>query len=56
MGARREVDDGGDDGDDDSMGDAGTDRDGDSVNDLSGIGRRGFFSKNGFIDESHLMN
>jgi hypothetical protein len=32
------------------------DRDEDSVNDLSEIDRRDFFSKEDFIDESHLMN
>jgi hypothetical protein len=38
--ARREVDDDGDDDDDGGMRDAGTDRGGDSVNGLSGVGRR----------------
>jgi hypothetical protein len=32
------------------------DRDEDSVNDLSEVDRRDFFSKKDFIDESHLMN
>jgi hypothetical protein len=44
------------DDDDDSMRNAKIDRDDDSVNDLSEIDRRGFFRKNGFIDDSYLLN
>ncbi len=54
--ARREIDGDGGGDDDDSMSDAKIDRDDDSVNDLSEIDRRDFFSKKGFIDESHLLN
>jgi hypothetical protein len=53
---RREVDDDESDDDDDSMKNAKIDRDDDSMNDLSEIDRRDFFSKKDFIDESHLLN
>ncbi len=48
--ARREID------DEDSMKNAKIDRNDDSMNNLSGIDRRDFFSRKNFIDESHLMN
>jgi hypothetical protein len=54
--ARREIDDDESGDDDDSSKNAKIDRDDDSMNDLSEIDRRDFFSKKGFIDESHLMN
>jgi hypothetical protein len=44
------------DDDDECMKNAKTDRDDDSMNDLSEIDRRDFFIKNGFADGSHLMN
>jgi hypothetical protein len=48
--ARREID------DEDNMRNARIDRSDDSMNDLSEIDRRDFFSRKDFIDESHLMN
>ncbi len=48
--ARREID------DENSMRDAKIDQNDDSMNDLNEIDRRDFFSRKGFIDESHLMN
>jgi hypothetical protein len=48
--ARCEID------DEDSMRNAKIDRNDDSMNDLSEIDRRDFFSRMSFIDESHLMN
>jgi hypothetical protein len=39
---------------DDSMKNAETDRDDDSMNDLSEIDRRGFFRKRDFSEEIHL--
>jgi hypothetical protein len=42
--------------DDDNMKNARIDRDDDSMNDLNEIDRRDFFSRKGFIAESHLMN
>jgi hypothetical protein len=54
--ARRGIDDDEDDDDESSMKDARIDRDDDSMNDLSEIDRRDFFSKKDFIDESHLLN
>jgi hypothetical protein len=54
--ARRDVNDDDDDDDDDNMKNAKIDRDDDSMNDLSEIDRRDFFSRKDFIDESHLMN
>ncbi len=53
MGARG-VDDGGSGDCGERMRDGGIDRDGGSVNSLSGVDRRDFFSKKGFIDGSHL--
>ncbi len=55
-GARREIDDDEGDDDDDDMRNAEIDRDDDSVNDLSGVGRRGFFRTKDLIDEFHLLN
>jgi predicted phage gp36 major capsid-like protein len=54
--ARREIDDDESDDDDDDMKNAEIDRDDDSMNDLSEVDRRDFFSRKSFIDESHLMN
>jgi hypothetical protein len=54
--ARREIDDDENDDDDDNMKNAKTDRDDDSMNDLSEIDRRDFFRKNDFINDSHLLN
>jgi hypothetical protein len=44
------------DDDDDSMRDAGIDRSDDSMNDLSGVERRGFFRTKDLIDGSYLLN
>jgi predicted phage gp36 major capsid-like protein len=54
--ARREIDDNESDDDDDDMRNAEIDRDDDSMNDLSEVDRRDFFSRKSFINESHLMN
>ncbi len=54
--ARREIDDDESDDDDENMKNAEIDRDDDSMNDLSEVDRRDFFSRKNFIDESHLMN
>jgi hypothetical protein len=54
-GVKARVDDD-DDDDDECMRDTRTDRDDDSMNDLSEIDRRGFFRTKGFIDEFHLLN
>jgi hypothetical protein len=44
------------DDDDECMKNARTERDDDSINDLSEVDRRDFFSRRDFVDESHLMN
>jgi hypothetical protein len=54
--ARRDVDNGESDDDDDNIKNTEIDRDDDSMNDLSEIDRRDFFSRKDFIDESHLLN
>ncbi len=41
---------------DECMRDAETDRGDDSMNDLSEVDRRDFFSRKDFIDEFHLLN
>jgi hypothetical protein len=54
--ARREISDDDDDDESDNMKNARIDRNDDSMNDLSEIDRRDFFSRKDFIDESYLMN